>query len=451
MGNCTKDKVLSFDRAVPRYTSYPTSPHFHEGFSDADYRAWLAQLPSDDAISFYVHVPFCQRLCWFCGCHTKITLRESPVIDYADYLVREIDLLACALQTRPAIKHLHFGGGSPTILPLNSYRRVMDTISEVFPFTKGAEIAVEIDPRNFTEGMAATYAKSGVNRVSFGVQDFDDTVMKAVNRPQPYGVVYRSIDLAREYGINNINIDLMYGLPYQTIETMEKLADNVLTLAPDRIALFGYAHVPWMKKHMRLIPDEALPDISLRYDLFEVMARRLEAAGYEAIGIDHFAKKNDALAVAARGGTLRRNFQGYTADAAKSLLAIGASAIGQLPQGYVQNTIHVPQYRDRIDAGKLPVEKSRVLTDDDRLRARIIEHLMSAAHVDLDAVCGTAKAAEFTPAIEELRKFELAGLLDIKGNSITVKNRFAVRLACAAFDSYLRPVSETGQRHVTAI
>lgn len=455
MDQLLKQRILSFDRAVPRYTSYPTAPHFREGFKDTYYRQWLSTVPADEPVSFYVHVPFCPRLCWFCGCHTKITQREAPVVEYADYLMREAAILADAMPHRPAIKHLHFGGGSPTILSHATFSAVLDTLRRHFTFTHDAEIAVEIDPRNFTEGLAATYAKAGVTRVSFGVQDFDEKVMEAVNRPQLFSAVYQGINMAREYGINNINIDLMYGLPHQTPESMQRLASNVISLAPDRIALFGYAHVPWIKKHMRLIQDDTLPDVSLRYDLFEITAQSLQDAGYAPIGIDHFAKPDDALAIAAASGRLRRNFQGYTADPANTLLGIGASAIGQTARGYVQNTIHIPQYRDRIDAGLLPSEKCCALSQEDKLRSRVIESLMCNACVDLRAIYKfEGRLPDYLrDSVEKLRGYEKFGLLSIEddGARICVHHRFAVRLACAAFDTYLQPSSDATQRHVTAI
>ena len=449
-----KSMILGQDRAVPRYTSYPTAPNFREGFSEAEYKIWLSDVTPEKTVSLYVHVPFCPKLCWFCGCHTKITQRDGPVLEYVDFLKKEAAMLSASIPKGAKITHLHFGGGSPTIMTPQAFRGLMAVLRRNFEITEKTEIAVEIDPREFSEALAATYAVEGVKRLSFGVQDLDEKVMTAVNRPQLLNAVYKGMKLAREYGFKGVNIDLMYGLPHQTIDTMTALAENIVGLSPDRISLFGYAHVPWMKKHMRLIQEDALPDISLRYDLFETAARIFEKSGYAAIGIDHFAKSDDELVKALSEGRLRRNFQGYTADAADVLIGMGASAISCLPRGYIQNTIHGPQYRDRIDAGHLPIEKSCPLTPDDRLRADIIEKLMCMMKVDVGAVCRAHNIPleKLESCFEKLRGLEKTGLVHIeRGGKVSIDNRFMVRLACAAFDAYLRPPAENVQRHVTAI
>lgn len=454
MEKSVKETILANNRSVPRYTSYPTAPHFREGFQDVQYRAWLSALKPPHALSLYVHVPFCPKLCWFCGCNTKITHRDAPVVEYADLLKREIAMAGALVDPRLPVRQLHFGGGSPTILKPATFESLVETLRENFTMPQGIEIAVEIDPRNFTPALAAAYARAGVNRVSFGVQDFNSKVMAAVNRVQPYDQVRDAMALARASGITGINVDLMYGLPYQTVDTMRDLCEKIVALAPDRLALFGYAHVPWMKKHMRLIPEAALPDDSLRYDLFETGASILERAGYAAIGIDHFAKTGDALAEAWKNGTMRRNFQGYTTDTADVLLGFGASAIGRLPEGYVQNTVHGPQYRDRLLAGHLPVEKSRMLEGADRLRADIIERLICDMRVDLPAMCKN-HGKPLSVLAAELEK--LKPLLDTRlvclgpDHVLEVKVRQMARLACAAFDTYLQPPAETVKRHVTAV
>ncbi|NBX65608.1 MAG: oxygen-independent coproporphyrinogen III oxidase [Proteobacteria bacterium] len=454
MEKSVKQTVLSADRMVPRYTSYPTAPHFREGFEPQAYKTWLGSIKAGSRLSLYIHVPFCASLCWFCGCHTKITQREAPVADYVALLQKEIELLAASMPSGLEVTHIHFGGGSPTIIPLPLFEDLMLTIQKNFKLAVSIETAIEIDPRHFSEAQAVTYARSGVTRVSFGVQDFDEKVMSAVNRLQLFNAVYKSIELARTYGMKAINIDLMYGLPYQTPQTMKRLAEQTVSLAPNRIALFGYAHVPWMKKHMRLIPEDALPDTSARYDLFEIAAAIFEKAGYVPVGIDHFAKPEDALVKAQKAGTLLRNFQGYTADTAEALIGIGASAVSRLPNGYVQNTVHVPQYRDRIEKGILPVEKSCLLTEADLLVADIIERLMCDSSVDLDAACRRHGKflQDISTALHKLKDLEGTGLVHIRnGKRVEVDNRFMVRLACAAFDTYLAPPSENIQRHVTAI
>jgi oxygen-independent coproporphyrinogen-3 oxidase len=454
MDNSIKQKVLAANKAVPRYTSYPTAPHFVEGFSEATYKKWLHSLKVSQTLSLYIHVPFCPKLCWFCGCNTKITQREAPVIEYVDTLKAEIVLIAAHIPKGMKLTQLHFGGGSPTILSPVVFDDLMATLRKNFTFTHDAEVAIEIDPRNFTEALAATYAKCGVNRVSFGVQDFDEKVMNAVNRPQLFKNVYNAMTLARSYGINAINVDLMYGLPHQTRETMQKLAENVALLQPDRIALFGYAHVPWMKKHMRLIPEDTLPDNDMRYDLFEITAQKIEEAGYKAVGIDHFAKAGDALVKAQADGKLRRNFQGYTPDNADVLLGLGASAISRFPQGYAQNTIHGPQYRDRVMGGIIPIEKSCVLNEDDSLHADIIERLICDMHVDLAAISKKhhMHLSDLSQSLDKLMPLVKTGLVNVKPDgTVRVETRLMARLACSAFDKYLRPLPDNVQRHVSAI
>lgn len=454
MDQSVKQKVLAADRMVPRYTSYPTAPHFREGFGAEEYKSWLSKLKPDGTLSLYVHIPFCPSLCWFCGCHTKITQREAPVAEYVETVKREIAMIGPVVARGRKVSHIHFGGGSPTIMPPLMFESLMDALRTQFDIGESVEIAIEIDPRHFNEAQAATYAKCGVNRVSFGVQDFDEKVMAAVNRVQLFNSVYKGVQLAREYGMNGVNIDLMYGLPYQTQETMKKLAEQALTLSPDRIALFGYAHVPWLKKHMRLIPDAALPDTSSRYDLFEIAAAEFEKASYVPVGIDHFARVGDALVSAQATRRMRRNFQGYTADAADALIGFGASAVSRLPQGFVQNTVHVPQYRDRIEKGLLPVEKSCALSDEDCLSADIIERLMCDASVDVEAACRRHGKAlkDVGDALKKIRDLEATGLVHLdRDREVRVDNRFMVRLACAAFDAYLAPPAENLQRHVTAI
>jgi len=451
MEQSIKDIVLAQNKAVPRYTSYPTAPHFKDGFSEAVYRDWLVALKPEQSLSLYVHIPFCAKLCWFCGCNTKITLREGPVADYVELILREIEMVSQLCAKGMKVKQLHFGGGSPTILKPGAFEKLMAALRRNFTFMPNAEIAVEIDPRTLTPELAAMYGRCGVNRASIGVQDFDERVMKAVNRPQPYEVVKTAMDLARASGIASMNIDLMYGLPYQNAATMKKLVEQAVTLDPDRLTMFGYAHVPWMKKHMRLIPDDALPDNSLRYDLFEIGARLLEDAGYMAIGIDHFAKPDDALAKALQLGKMHRNFQGYTTDDADALIGFGSSAISRLSQGYVQNTIHGPQYRDRIEAGILPAEKYCVLTEDDRLRADVIERLICDMKVNLNDICRRHERpiSSLTQDLERLEPVKASGLVHRVGNHISIDKRQMVRLACAAFDTYLSP--DGPKRHVSSV
>lgn len=441
--NALKQTILRHDRPLPRYTSYPTAPRFAGGFDAESYAGWLAEIPAGGALSLYLHVPFCPKLCWFCGCHTKITQRYAPVEDYTHLMLREIDMTA-PLIPAAGVSHIHFGGGSPSMLLPDDFSKVMERLRTGFIFNSDAEIAIEIDPRQAGLEKIAAYAANGVNRVSFGVQDFDQTVLAAVNRVQPFDTVYRAVSQCRDHGITGINMDFMYGLPHQTTDSMRRMIDQAATMMPDRISLFGYAHVPWMKKHMRLIPAQSLPGAAARYDLFAAGVAALEANGYKQIGIDHFVRPGDALDSARENRTLRRNFQGYTTDTADSMIGFGISAIGRLPNGYVQNTPHSPHYSERILGGQLPVEKSCALNDDDRLRAAVIEELMCYFTANIPP---PLRDALHSPAMETLLK---DGLVRIEnGSTLTIKTPLAARMACALFDAYLPP--DTQQRHAAAV
>ncbi len=450
-----KEQLLRMDRPVPRYTSYPTAPHFKAGFTTEEYRHWLGGIDGGQKISLYIHIPFCPSLCWFCGCHTKITQRYAPVKDYIDLLIKEIAMVGALLPKGVEVGHIHFGGGSPTITKSNDFLRLMGALQANFRVSPQAEQAIEVDPRQLNEGKIATYAKAGINRASIGVQDFDERVMEAVNRPQPFFSSYEAIHTLRDYGIRNINTDIMYGLPHQTIETMHQMIVRILLLDPDRVSLFGYAHVPWMKKHMRLISTNSLPDMSTRFDLFTYASAMLVENGYIPIGIDHFAKKGDPLALAAQEGRLHRNFQGYTDDPCPIMIGFGSSAISHLPQGFVQNTPHTSGYRDRILADDLPVEKSCSLHQEDKLRATVIEKLMCDFHADIEGLCKDYgyETDQLDESLHRLTPLVEAGLVEVApGREVTVLARQAARLASAAFDAYLNPPGSSSlPRHVTAI
>ena len=382
----TPDDLLRHDRRVPRYTSYPTAADFTPAVDAARYRDWLAALPVDEALSLYVHVPFCHSLCWFCGCHTTVVRRHDPVAAYLDLIGREIEMLADALGPRRRVAHMHWGGGTPTILRDDGIERLAGRLRARFDIPPGAEFAVEIDPRGVSCGTIAALARAGVTRASLGVQDFDPTVQRAVNRIQSFALTARVADWLRAAGIDALNIDLLYGLPAQTVPGLVATVDKALALGPHRIALYGYAHVPWMKRHQRLIDEGRLPDAGARMGLFEAAIARFVDRGFVAIGLDHLALPSDAMAIAAREGRLERNFQGYTAEPAGVLLGIGASAIGTLPAGYVQNAARTRDYRAAIAAGRFAVARGIAMTDDDRLRQRVIERLMCDMEVDLDAL-----------------------------------------------------------------
>lgn len=439
-------------RSVPRYTSYPTAPHFGEGVDAALYASWLAGLSDRAPVSLYLHVPYCRAICHYCGCHTKAALKDEPVIDYAEGLVKEIDLVRAAIGRRLPVAHLHWGGGTPSLLPIPSFRAVVEKLREAFDIPATAEHAIELDPRTVTPELARALAEAGVTRASLGVQDFDEAVQRAIGRIQPIETVAAAVTALREAGIAAINFDLMYGLPHQSAATIRRTVELAHGFAPSRIALFGYAHVPWFKKHQRLIDEAALPGATERLALERTARAALAEFGYEAIGLDHFAMPEDDMAVAAHSGDLHRNFQGYTTDACDTLIGFGASSIGQSKAGFVQNDPDIGRWRRAVEAGRLPIAKGKALDDDDRLRAAIIERIMCDYAIDLDAVCaahgvGVDAVADAFGRLEEPAR---DGLVTIDGHRLTVTEfgRPLVRIVAAAFDVYL---ARAAARHSVAV
>ncbi len=430
-----------YGAAVPRYTSYPTAPHFEVRIDAGAYGSWLAALEDSDSLSLYLHVPFCAELCWYCGCHTKVVNQYRPIAAYVDLLAAEIDLVAAAVPGRPRVSHVHWGGGTPTMLSTPDFGRLMRKLRRCFDFAGDSEVAVEIDPRNFTAKKAGALARAGVTRASLGVQDLNPEVQAAIHRIQPYDMTARAVDWLREAGIKTVNFDLMYGLPKQTREGVLHSLDLAVGLAPDRIALFGYAHVPWMKRHQRLIDEADLPGPAARFAQAEAAAERLVQKGYRRIGLDHFARPEDSLSKAAATGCLHRNFQGYTTDEAANLLGFGASAIGSLAQGYVQNAVPFRDYAERIGRSELAVTKGIELSPDDRCRREIIERIMCDLAVDLSEIAKRHPGvkADFELELKALMPMVRDGLVEIDGRRIAVTEagRPFLRSACARFDSYL--------------
>jgi oxygen-independent coproporphyrinogen-3 oxidase len=394
-------------------------------------------------VSLYVHVPFCSRLCWYCGCNTRAVNRHEPVSDYVGYLLREIDLLEAALPARVEASALHFGGGTPNMLSADELAAVFGALRRVFAFTGDAEIAAELDPAGLTRDWIAAAASHGLSRASLGVQTLDPKVQAAVNRTETWDEIAACVAGLRDHGVASVNLDLMYGLPFQTTASVLQTAEQVLRLTPERIALFGYAHVPWMKSHQKLIDEAALPGAAQRLDQSEAAAERFADAGYVRIGIDHFALPTDDLAIALQAGRLRRNFQGYTTDEARTLLGVGASAIGSLPQGYVQNVAQELGWRAALDANELPVARGVAATAEDRFRAEIIEQLMCRFEVDLAEVAARhGRAVEsLVGSLARLEPFVADGLLIRRGLRLKVaeEGRLLVRSICACFDAYFEP------------
>lgn len=427
------------DRRLPRYTSYPTAVQFGPAIDAAAYESWLTALPAEAPVSLYLHVPFCAELCLYCGCHTTVARRDAPVAAYAALLEQEIALIGARLAGQN-VTHIHFGGGTPTMLQPRAFMRIMAALRAQFRITPATEIAIEIDPRTLSGGHVAALADIGVRRASLGVQDFAPRVQEAIGRRQSLEQTARAAERLREAGIVHINLDLMYGLPHQTVASVIDTAERALSLRPDRIALFGYAHVPWMKRHQSLIAEDTLPDSSERFAQSKAAAEVFVGAGLQQIGLDHFAHADDPLAERQRAGRLHRNFQGYTTDETANLIGFGPSAIGVLPGGYVQNTPQMIAYRAAIAAGRPATARGCAVTAEDRLRGRIIERLMCDLRVDVAEACRAhgESAERFAAELSELDALALDGLVVREGSEIRIPHdaRAFVRSVCAVFDQY---------------
>lgn len=367
---------------APRYTSYPPATQFSAAVGPDQARLWLGRVDPAEPISVYVHIPFCRRLCWFCACRTQGTATDAPLTPYLDVLEQEIALVADALPPGVQVGHLHLGGGTPTFLPPDQMTRLFAMLDAPFPRAPGAEVSVEVDPTEIDAPRLDALAAAGVTRASLGVQDFEPQVQAAIGRPQSFEQTRDAVEGLRARGIAAINLDLLYGLPHQTAATLTRTIEQALSLTPDRLALYGYAHVPWASKRQVMIREEDLPDPATRLELTTMAAAQFMHAGFEPVGIDHFARAADPMAQAARAGTLRRNFQGYTTDTARTLVGLGASSISHLPQGFVQNAARTADWKARVAQGRLAAVRGHALTPGDRLIAAVIERLLCDFTVD---------------------------------------------------------------------
>ncbi len=445
MRNQTNSLALA-ERNVPRYTSYPTAPHFVAAVGPDTYAEWLAALPRQATLSLYIHVPFCTELCFYCGCHTRAVRKREPVEAYAEQLLNEIALLSGLKGRR--LTHLHWGGGTPSILGPAWLETIATRLASLFDLSDLKENAIELDPRQIDKPLVRSLRAICVTRASLGMQDASPDVQRVVGRVQPFELVERAAGWLREADIADLNIDLMYGLPAQSAHEVAHSAELAASLEPQRLALFGYAHVPWFKTHQRMIDTTALPGLDARLEQAQVAAETLQGLGYDPIGLDHFALPDDELAVAAREKRLHRNFQGYTVDDADALIGLGASAIGKLPQGFVQNAPDVAGYSRAVAGGAFATVKGVALSDDDRLRAGVIERLMCDLEVDLGAAEGGP--AHFATELAALQALAEQGLVTIEGARVAVtrEGRPFVRIAASVFDAYLA----TGQkRHSLAV
>ncbi|WP_222184068.1 oxygen-independent coproporphyrinogen III oxidase [Geminicoccus harenae] len=437
---------------MPRYTSYPTAPHFDAAIGPDIHAGWLAQAGrSGEPVSIYLHIPFCRTICNYCGCTTRASRGDDPIRAYAALLRREIALVAERLG-RVEVAHIHWGGGTLSLLPPDWFEAIVADLADAFRFRTDMEHAIEIDPRHLTPDGARHLARLGINRASLGVQTLDPAVQVAIRRVQPLSVVAGAAAMLRAAGIDVLNFDLMYGLPFQNLDSVQDTARQVLALRPDRLALFGYAHVPWLKSHQKLIDPASLPGGGERLRQANAAREILEDSGYRGIGIDHFALPDDPLTEALANHRLHRNFQGYTTDNAATVIGFGASAIGRTTGGFVQNAADNHGWRRAIEARRLPTVRGKAFAGDDRLRADVIEQLLCYFAVDLGTVAARHDALPsiFDDALTRLAPLVEAGWVGIDHARVVIRRhrQELARLATSAFDAYL---ARGGGRHSLAV
>ena len=443
-----------YSKPGPRYTSYPTAPEFNDSFDANSYIEILENQDKNRKLSLYFHLPFCRSACYFCGCNVVFTSKDDKKERYIGYLEKELEILSKHLDTSREVIQMHFGGGTPTFFSAEQLDRIIKLIRKYFKnFANDAEISCEIDPRFLTKEQVDVLVDGGFNRVSFGVQDFNSTVQKAVHRIQPFEVTDNAVKMARAAGINSVNMDLIYGLPYQNLETFKKTLELALKLNTDRFAVFNYAHVPWMKKTMRKIDETTLPTPSEKLEILKYTIDYLTSQGLRMIGMDHFAKPSDELFLAIDKGELHRNFQGYTTKGGADLVGIGLTSIGEGEAHYVQNFKDMKLYENAIDKGILPVHRGLVLNEDDVLRKAVIMELMSNFKLDISRVEKEFKIDffdYFSDAIEDLNSFVEERLVNIdkvaKKITVSTTGTLLIRNISMPFDAYLKKVPESKRR-----
>ncbi len=442
-----------YSKPGPRYTSYPTAPYFHTGFKEADWREELRSSQSPErGLSLYVHIPFCDTLCYYCGCNMVATGEYSKATQYLGYLEQEMSRTAELTDPRRQVKQLHWGGGTPTYLKPDDIRKLMGMIRARFNIAPDAEMGCEADPRELTREHLVALRESGFNRLSLGVQDLDEQVQKSVNRVQPEAMIAQVYGWARELGFQSINMDLIVGLPHQNTASFAHTLDKALVWAPDRFAIFAYAHVPWMKKHQKLINEADLPTFATRLDLQQLIHERLGAAGYLNIGMDHYAKPEDEMVKAQRNKTLWRNFQGYTTHKECDIYAFGASSISQTPEVYMQNEKNLKKYQELVGAGHLPVERGLRLTREDHIRREAITRIMCDLEMDTAAFgreFGIDFDSHFAEGLADLPPLAADGLIRLEPGKIVVTDlgRLFLRNIAMCFDAYLKQQSTDQPRY----
>jgi oxygen-independent coproporphyrinogen-3 oxidase len=438
-------KYKKYDKPGPRYTSYPTAPQFSENFTAENYLDEIIRTNYGENLpdlSLYFHIPYCDTLCYFCGCNMIATHNRVRVSEYAGYLKKEIDLIRSYLLRDRKVTQLHWGGGTPTHLNPDEINDLASYVRKSFSFRLGSENSCEIDPRGLTKEHLAALRENGFNRISMGVQDFNDKVQKTVNRIQPEDITRQTVQWTRELGFKSINLDLMYGLPFQTLETFGKTVDTIIDISPDRIAVFNYAHVPWLKKHMALIHKEDLPAPELKLEILKMTIEKLTAAGYVFIGMDHFAKPNDDLTIALKQKKLYRNFQGYSTNANADLYAMGITAISQIGKVYAQNYKTEKDYYTALDEEKIPTLKGYSLSHDDIIRKEVIMRLMCSFELNFNAIekkLNINFKEYFSHGLENLNEMEEDELLKIEKDKIVVTDlgRLLIRNIAMNFDGYI--------------
>ena len=448
MSVITSELLTRFDVPGPRYTSYPTADRFVEAFGEADYVQALEQRHSGTVgkqlpLSLYVHIPFCESLCYYCACNKIITKHKERSAQYLHYLGKELDLHTRHLGRGQAVSQLHLGGGTPTFMSDDELRQLMAMLRAHFAFVPGGEYSVEVDPRTVDDKRLAVLAELGFNRLSFGVQDFDPAVQKAVHRIQPAEQVFQLVETSRRLGFESVNVDLIYGLPLQTPESFDRTLAQINALRPDRIALYAYAHLPERFKPQRRIHAEELPSGGQKVAMLARSLDALTQAGYVYIGMDHFALPGDALAVAKRQGRLHRNFQGYSTQADCDLIALGVSSIGRIGSTYSQNAKTMEEYCDLLDQGHFPVVRGLALTRDDLIRRSVIMALMCQGHLQYESI-NLAWLVDFktlfAQELIQLQEMQAQGLVQLSetGIQVTAMGWFFVRGVAMVFDRYLQ-------------
>jgi oxygen-independent coproporphyrinogen-3 oxidase len=445
--------LRKYSVAGPRYTSYPSAPLFSETFPSSEYLDEIRatnRSGEDAPISVYVHLPFCDTLCYFCGCTMKVTHDLTQISAYNEYLKREIDAIAPMISDRRKVVQLHWGGGTPSYLSAGEIRDLGSFLRSRFTYAADIEAGVEIDPRGLTRDRMEAFRESGFNRVSLGVQDFNPEVQKAVNRIQPESITRDAVEWSRELGFQSINIDLIYGLPHQRVDSFAETVDRIIDLSPDRLAVFNYAHVPWLKPHQAILDEKALPSPETKLEIFRMTLEKLVAAGYENVGMDHFSKPDDELAVARRNGTLYRNFQGYSTKSGCDLYAFGMSAISFVGGVYHQNIKTIQDYYKRLDGGALPTHAGYRMTADDAIRREVIMKIMCDNEVmkaEISRKFGIDFDAYFASSLPKLEKFTGDGLLELRPDRIVITptGRLIVRNIAMCFDPYLETMQKERQ------